>query len=184
MVPDIDTQQGESTALDGATRSNILAASEAAYRLLVEKGGYSTEEVHRLSVCHQATALMVNSLLDNGHRVEHEIRSGWTVTEHSYVVLNTCTGDEDEIVIDPTWQQFLPKDKVTIDIPKVLIGTRDSVIEQARRFGVDELTTQLWQKQGIKMTVKQQKQVDLEAKRAADRAEADGAWERFATQSR
>jgi hypothetical protein len=49
---------------------------------------------------------------------------------------------------------------------------------------VDELTTQLWQKQGIKMTVEQRKRADLEAKQEADLAEENGAWERFMTQSR
>jgi hypothetical protein len=84
-----------------------------------------------------------------------------------------------EIVIDPTWQQFLPKDKVSERMPKVLVGTRDEIISQAQRFGVDEFTLKLWRKQEIKMTVSQQKHVDNEAKEAADHAEEDGAWERF-----
>lgn len=173
--------QNNLSILDETVRASLVSASEYAYKSLAERA-YNTEEIHRLGVCYQATALMVDSLLDNGYRVEHEIRSGWTVPEHSYVVLDT--GLEDEIVIDPTWQQFLPKNKITLDMPKVLIGTRDDVIGQARYFGVDELTTQLWQKQGIKMTVEQRKRADLEAKQEADLAEENGAWERFMTQSR
>lgn len=166
---------------DETLRNNVLSASENAYKALAEKT-YGADEIHRLGVCYEITALMVASLLDNGYLVEHEIRSGWTVPEHSYVALDTGQGGE--IIADPTWQQFLPKSKATADMPKVLMGTRDDVMGQARHFGVDEPTTKLWQKQGIKMTVAQQKFADLKAKQAADIAEENGAWDRFMAQGR
>jgi hypothetical protein len=166
-----------SPSLDESTSASILLASQIAYDSLVENDGYNPEEVHRLAVCYQASALIASHLFENGYYAEHEIRSGWTVTEHSYVTIDV--GLNTEIVIDPTWQQFLPKDKVSERMPKVLVGTRDEIISQAQRFGVDEFTLKLWRKQEIKMTVYQQKHVDNEAKEAADHAEEDGAWERF-----
>lgn len=175
----MDTAINFST-LDEATRIELLLASEHAYSFLTDRG-YSAEEVHRLGVCHQATTLIVESLLDNGYRAEHEIRSGSAVAEHSYATLDI--GPDEDIVIDPTWQQFLPKGTSTEGMPKVLIGTRSSVIEQALRFGVDEATTQLWQKQSIKLTAKQQRRIDLKAEQAADAAVKNGAWERFTTQN-
>jgi|GEM_PF-1603105 hypothetical protein len=169
-------------ALDEATKTDLLLASEGAYGSLTDRG-YSAEEVHRLPVCHRLASFIVEYLLGKGYEeVDHELGCSGDVPEHSYVTLkNTDQGSE--IIIDPTWQQFLPRGKVIANMPKVLMGTRNSVIEQARRFGVDEPTTHIWQKQGFKMTVEQQKRADLEAQQEADRAYKSGAWERFMAQS-
>ena len=122
---------------------------------------------------------MVNELLANGHPVVQEIRAGLSVLEHSFVVLPTGKGEDRDIVIDPTWQRFLPRGKVTDKLPRVLVGTRSSVANQAMASGVDELTARIWQ-DGGKMTTEQQRQADRQAEAAAEQADADGAWERFA----
>ena len=156
--------------------SDIQAAANDAYLTIAEQGGQNPEEIHRLSVCYRAAVLMVASLVEKGYDAKHEIHESPTVVEHSYVALGM--NHEDEIIADPTWQQFLTKDNIDENMPKVLIGTRSDVSGQARHFGVDETTTQLWREESGRM-VEDQKRLDEEAKRKADAAVQDGAWERF-----
>jgi hypothetical protein len=162
-------------------QGHLLTASEDAYRSLVEQG-HSPEEIHRLQVCYQATALMVDTLIDNGYKAEHEVRGGWTVLEHSYVVIDTGSGEE--LIADPTWQQFLPDGADSHDMPRVLMGPRKIVAGQARSFGVDAITAQLWDKQETRVTAKQQREADQIAQDEADRAEDSGAWNKFMQQDK
>ena len=62
--------------------------------------------------------------------------------QHSYLLRRTEEGEE--TVIDPTWQQFLAKDKLTDELPKVLIGSRQEVVEQARAAGVPDAVLDYW----------------------------------------
>ena len=161
-------------------QTEIMTAARRAYETLAREG-MPAEAMHKLCVCYQASALITDSLVENGYTATHEIQNGSTVVEHSFVTVKTRNGEE--LLVDPTWQQFLPKDKITPELPRVLIGDRSEVIAKAREFGVDEKALKIWEYQPNAMTVEQQKLRDRGAEDSADMAFATGAWERFATSS-
>jgi hypothetical protein len=160
-----------------AFRVEALVAADNAYDTLSSKG-LDRDNIHKLQVCYEASSLVVNQLLENGHIARHEISSGEKVRQHSYVVVDTL--DEGEMLIDPTWQQFLPKgSQAQAEIPRVLVGNRRSVISKAREYGVAESILKVWEKQSNNMSVEQQRVNDQEAEAQAETAESSGAWEKF-----
>lgn len=166
-----------STQLDpGRLQLDTLSAVNRAYHAISETG-FMADNVHRLPVCYQASALIVTSLLENNYRAQHEITTTEGVGEHSYVVVNPS--EVDELVIDATWQQFLPDDKVNEDTPKVLVGSRDDIIKRARAYGVIEPALDVWKVPIHGMSIEQQQYNNRCAEAMADNAELEGAWESF-----
>ena len=121
-------------------------------------------------------ALVVARLMGDGYTLRHEIRQSPAVVEHSYIAYDAAG---EERIADPTWQQFLPNDTLgSTNAPKLLVGQRDAVYVQARAFGINHETAQLWLP-GSRRSVADQKQRDTAASQRADDALRNGAWERF-----
>jgi len=168
------------TSVD-ALNKDIMAATEQAYQTIAAEG-LPLPEVHKLGVCYQASSLVVNSLLENGHSARHERRGGWSVVEHSYVAITTGTGTE--LLVDPTWQQFLPATKWSDQLPRVLVGERSDIIAKARKYGVDEASLTVWHNTGPPANIETHQKSDQDAARAADEAAKTGGWERFMASGR
>jgi len=127
----------------------IEDAAEQAYKIIANREGAPLDEVHSQGNCHKVTSDMRRRLSDIGYDVEREIRHDRALGDHSYLTLDIS---EDEIIIDPTWQQFLPSARVSSELPKILIGTRDEVKSQARNFGVRNEVLRLWERRAFKFT--------------------------------
>lgn len=128
---------------------SALQAAEVAYGRIAEAQKIPLPEVHRHEVCSAASSIMFNHELmrqdPNLTSVDRLIFEGDEIGiawQHTYLLQRSEDGND--VIIDPTWQQFLPGDKVTDDLPKVLFGTREEVIEQARKAGVPELALDYW----------------------------------------
>jgi hypothetical protein len=78
----------------------------------------------------------------DGIHVFPDSRNGWEVDEHRYPVIEL---EGTEYVADPTWKQFLPESVDASDLPDVLFGTRDQVVDYAKQHGVSVFNAQLWQ---------------------------------------
>ena len=111
----------------------IVVAAEKAYGVVAGREGRSSDGIHHEGTCHKVTKEMLRPLRDAGYEVSRKSYDYADLADHSYLVLN-ISGEE--IVIDPTWQQFLPESKISSKLPKVLVGTREQVIAQADHYGV------------------------------------------------
>ena len=156
------------------TPSQIHAATNLAYAEVAANYGTKIEEVHRLSVCYDMADRMLRGLGAEGFESRHEIHIVPGRTEHSYISVGT---GRDEVIVDPTWQQFLqsPRD----DMPRVLMGSRRQVASQAAAFGVPNEYLGMWQDVDSGMTVQEQRTRDAAAAWAADEADARGGWKAF-----
>ena len=145
------------------TLADISAAVESAYDAIAQKGN-DPAEVHKMAVCSEASALIVDSLLAQDKRAEQEVTLTEGVGQHAFPVIR----DEEmnEIVIDPAWQQFLPAHKRTDDLPRFLVGSRSEVIESARRFGVKPQALKVWEANSSKPTISARQAGDIEAEEA------------------
>ena len=158
--------------------SDINTATEQAYASLVESG-LPAGEVHRLAVCTEIGIKTVGHLLTQGYDAKLEIRQAEWVGQHSFIALFTRDGEE--ILADPTWQQFLPIIKRHEGLPKVLVGSRSDIIAQAKDYGVGEPALSLWHYDGPPMSQEEHQEADRAATIAAEEAAEKGEWERFAS---
>lgn len=161
--------------------SAIFEAGERAYAALTREG-YPEAEVHRMSLCYDAAALMVGALTDAGYKASHDIYANPIAGEHSTVsVQDPYKG---EVIADPTWQQFLPSTIDGSNMPKVLVGPRSAVTAQARIFGVRPEALGFWQGAMPKTNPVSNAQANREAAVAATQAADAGKWEKFMAAAR
>ncbi|MBI2589300.1 hypothetical protein HYW35_03835 [Candidatus Saccharibacteria bacterium] len=135
------------TAMETELYKDIIEASEVAYTSIVERNSYYTKEnVHRGPVCHMAASILLKHLRSIGYPAFQEKR---TVNSggHSYVVVDNQVV---EILGDPTWQQFVSYNPRVVR-PRVLVGTRDQVIEQALGFGMHVSHAGFWKPSPIRL---------------------------------
>jgi len=160
-------KNSDSVTLTTPTKESLytdaISAADNAYVIIAEQIQLSPNKVNNIPSCFRVASYMVSSLIDNGHRAQQEFRGGWNIIAHSYVTVKTA--NRAEIVIDPTWQQFLPENKRMAEVPKVLFGSRAKVVSKARSFGVDEFALQLlWKKPLVKIVVRNPRNVSPKAK--------------------
>lgn len=140
--PNPNTAPAPSTAAE-AMAADIGAAADFTYAATASERRVSPEEAHKLAVCQTAAELMVGAMEDMGYQARVESRRVWSARQgHNYPVIDAGKGRKNEVIADPTWQQFLldPPE----DAPRVLVGTRREVIEQAKAYGVDSRTAKVW----------------------------------------
>lgn len=147
-----------------------------AYHALAEASP-KTSGIHRLPVCYRASSLIVSRLLEDNYMARHEITTTEGIGEHSYAVLNPDAPDE--LLVDATWQQFLPASQANENTPKVLVGSRRDIIKQARDYGVGESALNVWKRPTYNLSVDQRQHNDRLAEDAAGAADTSGAWESF-----
>ncbi len=114
----------------------------AAQKLAVERG-VTAEEIHKQRVCRFMSTEIILSLLENGVHASPDSRRPYLMDEHRYPVINLGNASE-EIVVDATWQQFLPEGTDTSNLPRALVGTRSEVVAQAAQAGVRPENLRLW----------------------------------------
>lgn len=133
--------------LGSELNQTIERSLDRAYKLIALEEGYRAEELHYKPQCLMMTVAFTLEMGDEGiAHVRHDSRHGHNVNEHRYAVLDI---NDEEIVIDPTWQQFLSPHLRSPELPRTLIGTREEVIAIALAAGVDHLEAQLWAPRGM-----------------------------------
>jgi hypothetical protein len=159
-----------------ATRADLLDASEVAYDTLATKLGYDRDEIHRISVCFDASAIMVGSLVETNS--QHETYASPELGEHSFVASPQRSGED--LIGDSTWQQFLqPGAPRHASMPKTLVGTRSEVAARAIGYGVKPEAAGFWLGTHPKVDHETLRQVSRETAAAAQRADDEGKWEAF-----
>lgn len=129
--------------LDTQTREWVDEALALSYEDIAETCNIDFAMVHRGPTCRKITQAVIWHLaLDHNFTSIHpEERAGWQIDGHSYGVINQ---DDDEFLVEGTWQQFLPPDAADPKLPRALIGTREEVIKIAHSNGVDFFNLDLW----------------------------------------
>lgn len=155
-------------------RRDIQQAADLAYCELGAAKNIDAEQVHRLSVCYEASKSMVRALSEKGYDSAHRILVGQR-GEHSLV---SVSNGEGEIWADPTWQQFLPPERKELDLPKVLIGSLGSLAAQAQSYGTDPQALSIWDYSALR-NPQDMERANRQAEQAADRATTAGNWQKF-----
>lgn len=156
------------------TRAALFDASEQAYQSLVEQG-YPEEDVHRISVCYDAAALMAQQMTEIGYVAEHELRVSSELGEHSFVRVGV-PGSGKEVIADPTWMQFL-RSNSGHHAPRSLIGTRGEVAHLAQTAGVNPAAVDYWTGDLPKGDPELIRQGNVQAEANAD--SIDDLWDKF-----
>lgn len=115
--------------------SAVHVAADYAYAAAASRFDLDPNTIHRTKVCHAISQCMIDHLVEGGVPATRDSRG-----YHSYVEL---TGTDK--IADGAWQQFLSHSDPSVDLPKVLFGTRDEVIAQAKAHGVPESYLKHWQ---------------------------------------
>lgn len=169
LHPDLET-------VAPATRDDLVGASEIAYDVLADRLGYDREEIHRISVCFDASAIMVDSLVETNAR--HETYVSPELGEHSLVATMQPNGQD--LIGDSTWQQFLrPGLQPDATMPKTLVGTRPEVASRAIAYGAKPEAAGFWLGTHARVDHEALRRANRDAAAADERAEAEGKWETF-----
>jgi len=120
--------------------SAIESSAAAGYAELAQERGERVEDMPRAPICRPMTTILVLSLSDRGEKPRVDARGG-RLDEHRYVLIGDA---EDETVVDATWQQFLPPEVQSNELPKVLAGSRQDVMNFAIGAGVSPDDALVW----------------------------------------
>lgn len=159
-----------------ATREDLLGASEVAYDTIADHLGYDRESIHKISVCFEASAIMVGSLVRTN--AQHETYVSPELGEHSLVTASQHGGED--LIGDSTWQQFLRPDiQSTAHMPKTLVGTRSEVAARALGYGAKPEAAGFWLGTHPKVDHTALREANKVAAAAEQRADDEGKWEAF-----
>ena len=120
--------------LSERTQADIHEVAEETYDALATEFEKPRDRIHRIGLCVPATRLMQNGLLERGYQAGKIRAPIWIL--HYYVSLPSELSDGARVFVDATWQQFLKEDQIRSDMPEMLMGTGDEVVETARGYGV------------------------------------------------
>lgn len=125
---------------------HILSASTHAYDTVAAARKYNASNVHRMRICFWISVPLCADLVENkGYDfwlIERRLPSQWRQTEHVY--LRSGETSRGLIVVDGTWQQFVPLRNRSPALPKVAVGTPDEVVSLAQAAGVPDQKLDYW----------------------------------------
>lgn len=122
----------------------MQSAAEHAYEAI--GAGYKIDPANmpRSGTCRMTSLAMKWQLQNMGFDdVVTEVRSTPLTKKHYYLSVFAC---DQLLVADPTWQQFIARHQYE-DLPNVLFGTQDEVVDFALNAGVHPLDAGLWSPQ-------------------------------------
>lgn len=108
------------------------ALGDAAY--IFGEGAYDLKTIHRAPLCHLVSSGVACGFMDNGYTACNVtvVRPFEGIRQHSCARV-VLAGRE--VIIDPTWQQFLEGD-IGASLPKFLYGSPTDIRAQAVEWGV------------------------------------------------
>lgn len=124
---------------------DIIAAAAYSYRLVAEREGLDPEKVHLMRLCAWVTKPLRLSLMERGYELfplGRELEHTWP----PHVYLRSDETSRGMILVDGTWQQFIPRRKRDPALPKAIVGTPDEVVDFAKDAGVRSKHLDYWKR--------------------------------------
>ena len=121
---------------------DILSMSLGAYAVLGNITGKDPETIHRRRWCVGVTLAFYEGLEEMGYTPRTVIRTRGLLQPHHYLDLESERG---LILVDGTWQQYVPRNKRNPSLPKVAVGTADEVVALAVNAGVADRNLVYWE---------------------------------------
>ena len=142
-MKNVNTGYRQAARVSEKLRADIHEIAEETYDALADRYNRARDIVHRVGLCVPASTLMQEGLAERGHEAFQVCGPDGSVY-HYYVALpgqsvNPHVPEDKDILVDPTWQQFISKDeaaKIPETLPKVLIGTSSDIIGVAHEQGL------------------------------------------------
>ncbi len=133
MATEATASTPRDTSLLTSEHPDIIRASEFSYRLVARGEGYDPKDIHQKRVCAWITKPMRLSLEEQGYVFYPFGRKLKWCWPHMYLISEAAQG---LILVDGTWQQFVPRLKRDPELPKVLVGAPDKLVALAKDAGM------------------------------------------------
>jgi hypothetical protein len=119
-------------------RTTVSEVAESIYHSIANRFETDVSTVHRSQFCGYVEPVLRGALAERGVEVAERVVHFPSGGVHRFVQT------PDGRLWDPTWQQFLPADKLSPDLPKVLGGTPEEVQEYLNQIGMQEQIGAIW----------------------------------------
>ena len=117
----------------------ITKAAEEAYAEIGPLFDVDPENAHHARICEPISRKLHDKLTDEGLPSYLKQGADWQVSHHQFVGIPQ---EEDELTVDPTWQQFLPTP--SSDQPKILIAKKSELAEILTKGGIPKERHGIW----------------------------------------
>jgi len=131
----------EDTAALSASHPDIIRAADKSYQEVANIYKMSIKKIHRQRVCAFITRALISNLEADGYDPFQLGRDVGVRGTHMYLGLESARG---LILVDGTWQQFVPRLKRNPTLPRVLVGTRNEAVNFAEDAGVKTRHLDYW----------------------------------------
>jgi hypothetical protein len=124
----------------------IVGASRYAYETVAEREGYPLDTLHERRACFWVSIPLCAELVEQGGHdfsiVSRRLNSRWRRAEHVY--LRSAETARGPIIVDGTWQQFVPRKNRGTYLPRVAVGTPEEIVSMAQNAGVSDRNLEYW----------------------------------------
>lgn len=120
---------------------HVEQAALAAYSEVAEYFRGDPNEIHAMPYCRAVTNSIMGYLQERSIDANPVVRRGERIDEHRYLKFG-------EMIIDATWQQFIPPNRRSDDLPKVYIGSREGLQDLVDLNGAATWVARLWDVDG------------------------------------
>lgn len=122
---------------------DVIAAAAESYKSIADRENLDPKKIHRMDLCAWITRPLRLSLERQGYIFRPFGRQLEHSGPHVYLRGETSRG---LVLVDGTWQQFLPRWKRHPDLPKTIVGTPDEVVTFAKDAGVRTKNLDYWRR--------------------------------------
>lgn len=123
----------------------VSKAADVSYKEVAKNLDMDPDLVYHSRRCEQVSDVLKDELDKEGIDSNIAKYVGWDITSHEMIFPNL---NGKEIVIDPTWQQFL--EKPDRSKPKVLISTKEKIEERLTELGVPSDKHHIWKEARVR----------------------------------
>lgn len=116
-----------------ADHPDIQRMAKYGYALLGQCIRGNPENFYRRRLCIGVKLAFYDGLIKLGYDPRSVTRTRGYLQRHDYIDLES---DRGLILVDGSWQQFVPREKRTASLPRVAVGTPEEVVDLAANAGV------------------------------------------------
>jgi hypothetical protein len=120
---------------------DILTMAKYGYAVIGQCVRKDPETIYQKRWCRGVKLAFYDGLVKLGYDPRSVIRARGLLQTHHYIDLESERG---LILVDGTWQQFVPRKKRTGSLPKVAVGTAEEVVDLATNSGVADANLVYW----------------------------------------
>jgi hypothetical protein len=124
-----------------AYHPDILRVAKYGYAVLGQATRKDSRAIYRRRYCCGVKLTFYDGFTRLGYDPRSVIRTRGLLQPHHYLDLES---DRGLILVDGTWQQFVPRSKRTPSLPKVAVGTADEIVNLAANAGVKDRNLVYW----------------------------------------